>query len=146
MVFRSRRDQYFSIMMAIVIVVIAAVTLLPILFDKSATLGTVLFMVGLFLFTTAFLLWIIFSIKYVFEDDHLFVKGGPFRSRIPYDEITLVTRATDILVGYRILTSKDALEIFYQRGLLGSIKISPRDQEAFLKELKKRCPHAEFRM
>lgn len=146
MIFRSQRDRYFTIMMASAVTVIAAVTLLPVIFDKNATLGTVLFMVGIFLFTTAFLLWIIFSIQYVFEEDHLFVKGGPFRSRIPYNEITLVTRATNIFAGYRILTSRNALELFYQNAWLGSIKISPKDEEIFLMELKKRCPQAEFRI
>ena len=91
---------------------------------------------------TAIILWSSFSIKYVFHQDYLFVKGGPFRSRIPYENITKVSPTSSIFVGYRLLSSRDAIEIFYKTSLMGSVKISPEDQKAFIAELKKRCPNS----
>ena len=47
-------------------------------------------------------------------------------------------------MGYIILSSRDGIEIFDKTSMLGSIKISPQDQKAFIAELKKRCPNLEI--
>ncbi|KYD25219.1 hypothetical protein B4110_3001 [Parageobacillus toebii] len=41
-----------------------------------------------------------------------------------------------------MLSSASGIEIFYKSGILGSVKISPKEKELFLSELKKRCPNA----
>jgi hypothetical protein len=69
------------------------------------------------------------------------VKGGPFKSRIPYEEITKVSPTREIFTGYRILSSRDAIEIFYKTAFMGSVKISPKEQKRFMIELEKHCPH-----
>lgn len=140
MTFRSKIDTYFIIFMLVVIFIIGAVTLLP-LFISGGNLPTILVLVSTFIFTIIFILWSMFNVKYVFYEDFLLVKGGPFSSRIPYKEISKISPTTEILTGYRILTSKDAIELFYSSGLLGSVKISPNGKESFIQELEKRCPH-----
>jgi hypothetical protein len=90
--------------------------------------------------TTAFLIWIWADIRYEMREDYLFVKGGPFRSRIAYNDITRITLSKNIWFGYRLLASMDAIEIHYKTGLLGSVKISPEEKEVFIEELKKRNP------
>lgn len=45
---------------------------------------------------------------------------------------------TNIWVGYRVLSSRDAIELHYKTGLLGSVKISPEQKELFIEELQKR--------
>lgn len=90
---------------------------------------------------SAFILWIILSIEYRFCDHYLLVKGGPFKSRIVYDDISKVSPTTEVFSGYTVLSARNSIEIFYSKSLLGSVKISPRDQKAFMTELKKRCPH-----
>ena len=87
----------------------------------------------------SFILWTGFSVKYVFYQDYLLIKGGPFRSRIPYENITKVSPTTAIFTGHRISSSRDGLEIFNKTTFLGSIKISPKNKEEFIAELKKRC-------
>ncbi|MBS4197819.1 PH domain-containing protein [Lederbergia citri] len=51
-------------------------------------------------------IWNIFTIKYVFRDEFLLVKAGPFRSQIPY------TRIAPIKDIFTLLASKNDLQIF----------------------------------
>jgi len=101
-------------------------------------------MSAIFIISVGFILWIAISIKYVFYEDYLLVKGGPFRSKIPYQTITKTSPTNDIFTGYRILSSKDGLQLFYKSAMLGSVKISPKNRRDFITELKKRCPNAEI--
>lgn len=144
MVFRAKVDRYFVLLFVLVVLAVALAIFFPLWLDDAADALDVRLMALFFQLTAGFLFWCCFSVKYEFREDHLFVKGGPFRSRIPYGQIRKVTPTRDIFTGYRLLSSFDALEIFYDRALLGSVKISPRDQEAFLAELKKRCPHVRI--
>lgn len=141
MVFRSKVDPFFLTCLIFTIGIMAAVSLLPLLLDKEASLFTGIVMCAIFIASTGFILWCTFSIQYVFYNDYLLVKGGPFRSKIPYAHITKVAPTNDIFTGYRILSSKQGIEIFYKSSLLGSVKISPDPKTAFIRELKKRCPH-----
>ncbi|WP_181396006.1 PH domain-containing protein [Cytobacillus oceanisediminis] len=54
----------------------------------------------------SFCLWTSVSIKYVFYNDFLLVKGGQISREILYDEITQISSANDMYTGYRILSSK----------------------------------------
>ena len=79
-----------------------------------------------------------------FHKDHLFVKGGPFKSRIQYQTITKVTHGTNMFVGYRILSARNGIEIHYKTGLWGSVQISPEHQTQFLTELQSRCSQIDM--
>ena len=76
MVFRSKVDMYFMNFVLIVILIIALAMFFPSYFEG----GNVLIVTFIFLIFVSFLLWNVFSIKYVFYQDHLLVKGGMFRS------------------------------------------------------------------
>ena len=145
MEFRSKIDRTFVTLMSIVIVFIALATLWPVAYElfytNSPDYIAIWIMVALFLVCTGFLVWISLDIQYTFYDDYLYVKGGPFRSKIKYKDMTKVNSSSNILAGYRILSSKDALEIHYKYSLLGSIIISPENQEQFVKLLLEKAPH-----
>ncbi|MBO1909913.1 PH domain-containing protein [Sporosarcina sp. 6E9] len=141
MIFRSKVDSFFVKFILIMILIIGLVTLLPLFAVGGGQLLVVLISALTFLVSTGIILWCSFSIKYVFHEEHLFVKGGPFRSRIPYESITKVSPTSAIFTGYRILSSRDSIEIFNRTTVLGSVKISPNDQKGFVAELKKRCPN-----
>ncbi|MFJ7825799.1 PH domain-containing protein [Psychrobacillus sp. NPDC096623] len=145
MKFRSKIDRTFIIMMSVALVIIALATLWPVAYElfntNSPEYLAIWIMIALFLVCTAFLLWIFLDIHYTFFDDYLYVKGGPFRSKIKYKDMTMVNESSNILVGYRILSSKDALEIHYKYSLMGSIIISPDNQEQFLEVLSQKAPH-----
>lgn len=141
MVFRSKIDSFFVKLIVIVILILGLATFLPLFAESGNELSVVLTLTSVFLIMTTIILWCSFLIKYVFHQDYLFVKGGPFRSRISYENITKVSPTSSIFMGYRLLSSRDAIEIFYRTSLMGSVKISPKDQKAFIAELKKRCPN-----
>ncbi|AUD14442.1 MULTISPECIES: PH domain-containing protein [unclassified Planococcus (in: firmicutes)] len=139
MTFHSKIDSFFIRFILAAILFIAAISFIPLLFE-GAPFSAFVIVTATFLVTTALILWITFAIRYVFLENHLLVKAGPFRSRIPYDSILKVAPTRDIFTGYRLLSSRDALELINNKTMLGTVKISPEDQSAFIAELKKRCP------
>ncbi|WP_418937000.1 PH domain-containing protein [Metabacillus fastidiosus] len=58
--------------------------------------------------------------------------------------MTKVKQTNDIFTDYRLLSSKEVIEIFYKTGKFGSVKISPVEKQTFVIELKKYCPHTEI--
>ncbi|WP_062678781.1 PH domain-containing protein [Parageobacillus toebii] len=142
MVFRAKIDSFFTFIMSFSILVIIGVFLIPLFLDKTRTMFDTVIVFSLLIISVGFIVWSVLSIKYVFYDDYLLVKGGAFRSRISYKDITKVSPTNDIFTGYRLLSSASGIEIFYKSGILGSVKISPKEKELFLSELKKRCPNA----
>lgn len=140
MVFRSKIDFVFISVIAFSVIITGGVFLLPLLIDETAK-SDMIVSLSLFALTTGFLLWISFSIRYIFKDGYLLIKSGPIKKRIPYESVTRITPTSEILSGFRILSSKDSYEVFYKDGSLGSIKISPKDAERFINELKNRCPN-----
>lgn len=143
MTFHSKIDSSFLRFILAAILFIAAVSFLPLLFD-DAPFSAVVIVTATFLVTAALILWVTFDIRYVFLEQHLLVKAGPFRSRIPYGSILKVAPTRDIFTGYRLLSSRDALELINNTTMFGTVKISPENQEAFLAELKKRCPDVKL--
>lgn len=143
--FRSKVDGSFILLLGLTLLIVAVAIYHPLWLDEATDVHDVLGLTVFFLATVGFILWCTFSVKYVFHDDHLFVKGGPFRSRIPYQQITKVAPTRNVFTGYRLLSSFDAIEIFYEKGLLGSVKISPKERKKFLNELQKRCPHIRIK-
>lgn len=132
-------------MILIALAIIALATLWQVVYElfytNSPEYLAIWIMIALFLVCTAFILWISLDIHYVLYDDYLYVKGGPFRSNIKYKDMTKVNKTSNILVGYRILSSKDALEIHYKHSLMGSIIISPDNQDQFIKVLLEKASH-----
>lgn len=132
-------------MIMVAIVIVALVTLVPaiyeLFFSAERDMLAVIITTILFLLCAGFIAWVSFDIEYTFTENHLFVRGGPIRSKITYSDITKVNPTTNILVGYRVLSSKDALEIHYKKALLGSVIISPEKQEVFLQVLVEKAPH-----
>ncbi|MFC7373471.1 PH domain-containing protein [Fictibacillus iocasae] len=141
MTFRAERDRFFILTTLLIVLVTATVIFIPLLFDKSATQEDWIIVSCIFLGTNAFVLWPFLFITYTFHEEYLQVAGGPVRSKIKYRDITKVARTTDILTGYRMHSSLNSIEIFYNTGWTGSVKISPQQQEWFMEELKKRCPN-----
>ncbi|WP_026690392.1 PH domain-containing protein [Alteribacter aurantiacus] len=142
MIFRSKIDTFFVKFMLLVLLIIGLASFFPIYLEGGTDLTGVLLLTSTFLIIIGFGLWGVFSIKYVFYQDYLLVQGGLSRSRIPYEYISKASPTTDIFTGYRILSSRDAIEIFYKTSVAGSVKISPREKREFITELKQRCPNA----
>ena len=139
MVYHAKTDIILTIIMFLMVWIFGAISLLP-----FASLSTIIIMSMAFIVSVVFVLWYANSIKFVFYDNYLLVKGGPFKSKIPYQSITRVSLTTDKYTGYLISSSDKGLEIFYSTAANGSIKILPKDKMQFILELKKRCPNAQI--
>ena|SRR5699024_2052353 len=90
MIFKPKYDSFFIKFIAICILIIGAATLFPLFLEEAKKDFVVLALICslIFILSAGFILWIITSIIYEFKEDFLYVKGGPFRSRIPYEMIT----------------------------------------------------------
>lgn|SRR5690554_1637918 len=140
MVYHSKADVFSIIFIFLLVWIMGAMSLLPFI----TSLLTVIIISLFFIISTIFIWWYAISIKYVFYEDHLLVKGGPFRKKISYQSITRVSPTTDKLTGYRISSTDKGIELFYKSETRGSIKILPKDKMMFLTELKKRCPNTQI--
>jgi len=94
----------------------------------SAAVRIVFFLVVLFA------MWTLLGTSYTLDATMLQVRCGPFRWRIALDEIHSVTATRDSRSGPAL--SLDRLRIDYGSGR--SMLISPRDQQAFLRDLEHR--------
>ncbi|WP_244499293.1 PH domain-containing protein [Terribacillus halophilus] len=130
----------------IIVFLLWLVSFWPLIIFSGIVLVEFLLLLSVFVIGVSIISWSAFQINYEFYPDYLLVKGGPFVSRIPYDKITSVTLSNNIFSGYRVLSSRDAIEIFYKHALWGSVTIAPDYKKEFLHELTKRCPHAEMRV
>ncbi|WP_328589047.1 PH domain-containing protein [Sutcliffiella halmapala] len=111
---------------------------------KEASISILIILSAIYLISAGFLLWYVISIRYVICKDYLVIKGGPFKSKIPYQNITKVSLTTESLTGYRISSSDKGIELFYESARHGSIKILPKNKRVFVSELRKRCPNAQI--
>nr|WP_318540865.1 PH domain-containing protein [Terribacillus saccharophilus] len=145
MVFRSKIDIFFVNFILIVILLLALASFWPLFFFNKIDLVVFLLLSSTFLIPAGVILWSVFSIKYVYYQDFLLVKGGPYKSRILYEDITKITSSNNIFSGYRILSARDAIEIYSKQAFWGSVTISPMCKEEFISELKKRCPNMNIR-
>lgn len=143
MEFKPKIDNKFLLFIGSCMLVIGIATWWPLFLEGGTDWPVILTLAVVFLFSLGVIAWCSFAVRYVFHPEYLLVQGGPFRSKIPYETITSVGTTRDIYTGYRLLSSIDALELFYTHALLGSVKISPQDKEAFLQELLARNPRVK---
>ncbi|WP_052476212.1 PH domain-containing protein [Cohnella kolymensis] len=140
MKFKVKRDSFYKRLLTIMLVFVNSILIVPILFFEDTNVQDVLIVIGIAVVISVFLVWIMMDITYEFRQDHLYVRGGPVKSLIKYEDITRISFHPNIWFGYRIMSARDAIEIHYKTGVLGSIKISPEPQQLFVDELKKRNP------
>ncbi|WP_033541797.1 PH domain-containing protein [Planococcus sp. CAU13] len=143
MTFHSKIDRFYIIFNSIALLVVAIACFFPYFIEEVPAMASVI-LIGTFVLSAGFLLWMLFDIRYQIEPDHLFVKAGPLKKRIRYEEISRVSPTRDVFTGMRMLSSRDAVEIFYRSAFMGSVKISPSEKERFLTELKKHVPESKF--
>lgn len=140
MAYHAKTDIILLITMFLLVWIFGAISLLVFI----TSLSTVIIMSTSFIVSVVFIWWYANSIQFIFCEKYLLVKGGPFKSKIPYQSITMVSPTTEKYTGYLISSSDKGLEIFYKTADHGSIKILLEDKMKFILELKKRCPNAQI--
>ncbi|WYQ44277.1 PH domain-containing protein [Bacillus sp. FSL W7-1321] len=124
-----------------------AMAVFPLIFILGEVSSSLIFFnsVAMFIVTVGFLLWYITSIKFVLTEEHLLIKGGPFKRKILYPNIIKVVPTTARFTGYQISSSDKGIELRYKTAnATRTIKILPKDKLKFIAELRKRCPNAQI--
>ena len=143
MTFLPKFDRSFKDYMMTVMLFCAACFFIPFVI-LSFDLTLFLFMATLYIVVIGVFLWTVFSTRYRFHQNYLYLTGGPIRFKIPYKQITHITRTFEIRAGFHLMTSKHGLIIHYQSTRLREFKISPDQQQVFLEELVRHAPQTRL--
>jgi hypothetical protein len=92
------------------------------------------------LLVVIFLVWIWFGTYYETREDYLLIRSGPIWQRIRYERIRAMKKSSKPWSSAAL--SLKRIEI--RHGKMGYTLISPVDRDAFLKEMKRRCPNARI--
>ena len=127
--FRSKVDRWIFVLLIIVIIgqVIAVGSAALQADDPLATTGMILAMVGV----VGLMFWLLVGTYYTVERGIIRIVSGPFRWKVPIDDITSVTATRSPLSSPAL--SLDRICIRY--GKRRRIMISPADRDGFLKAI-----------
>ncbi len=133
-VFISKRDSW-------IVAIIWAGALLSVVggvaqLSSTASLALRFALLTLLVSAAAFMLWVLYSTYYTLTDEHLLIRCGPFRYRVPLVEIDIVKPSRNPLSSPA--GSLDRLLIKWNEGR-ERILISPSRKTDFLQELERRC-------
>ncbi len=92
-----------------------------------------------FLATAVLITLLTVPVDYSFKTDEVLIRCGRIKKRIRYADIRRMTRAQSFSSAPAL--SLRRLELTLADGR--SVRISPKDMDGFLKELKRRAPHVE---
>jgi hypothetical protein len=130
MYFPSKRDWWLGLLIW-GLVLLAAV---PALLKPGK--GQFIIMIAVILFVG----WVWFGTGYAISDDELRIRCGPFRQRIPLQEIKEIKKTRSPLSAPAC--SLDRMEIGY--GKSKRVMISPADKENFIKTIVEKSPHIQL--
>ena len=130
MYFPSKRDWWLGLLIW-GLVLLASV---PALLKPGK--GQFIIMIAVILFVG----WIWFGTGYEISDDKLRIRCGPFRQRIPLQEIKEIRKTRSPLSAPAC--SLDRMEIGY--GKSKRVMISPADKENFIKTIVEKSPHIQL--
>ncbi|MDO3681780.1 PH domain-containing protein [Paenibacillus ehimensis] len=130
--FEPQRDTAFAFMFGIIVLLLLAVIVA--IWFAPATLGEKIPLILVVMVFETFFLLVWYNTYYVITDTHLIIVLGIFKSKIPLDSITSVTRTKTLLAGPAFSTNR--LSIQYNNGM-SFAHVAPKDREAFVSALRR---------
>jgi hypothetical protein len=129
--FRSKIDTWILILMIVAIVfqVVAVGSAALQADDPGTTTGLILLAIGV----SGLLIWLLVGTHYTVERDVIRIASGPFRWKVPIDDITDVKATRNPLSSPAL--SLDRIMIRY--GKRRRVMVSPADKDGFLKAIGK---------
>jgi hypothetical protein len=94
--------------------------------------------IGSGLFVTGLMSLVVWPITYTLTSNHLVIRAGVFRSRLPYDTITAVYPTRNPLSSPALSLDRTRID---HTGRFGFALISPESRERFMRDLAERAPH-----
>ncbi len=140
--FKSRLDWFMK--SALVLMVIA--TVVPIYWMKidNEPFYSLLIYALIMGITLLFMIHLVFTSRYIFEDEKLICKFGFFKKEIEYSQIRKIESGTQIYAGWKMALALKGIIIHYNR--FDDLLVSPEEQDRFIEELKKRNPQIELQL
>ena len=137
--FVSERGKVYPIFVYVLMGLMVAGLLLSVFF-----LTGVLRIILCIAFPIAFAIgiWILCATYYVFEENELLCKCGPFSERIPYEKIKTATKCRGYM--FSLVLSELRIELKYGRSDADTVFISPVNEDDFLDLLCEKCPNLEI--
>jgi len=128
MYFPSKKDGWLFCLNALVVIACFA----PLMADSD-------YFVLIFTIPLAvFLIWSWFTTGYEVTEKDLFIRSGPFKTKIEIEKIRSIRPTKNPLSAYAL--SVDRLEIVFDPDYQLAL-VSPKDKERFAKLLKEQNPH-----
>ena len=144
--YNSRRDLLTLIMFSLGIIASLAVVVLGLIITVSVAdmMSKILAMtcIGLAGAAVASLIANLVRTDYLFFDNFFQIRGGLSKKQLSYKQIYALQKSKKMFCLNAL--AKDKFEILY-RGEGPRIFISPENEEAFIKELKKHCKNLQIR-
>ncbi|MCM3629564.1 PH domain-containing protein [Paenibacillus glycanilyticus] len=139
MVFAPKRDLWLSILIWLCVGVLVFSAISPFVIGGAEIIETII-VLAICVPCAAFMLWIWLDVSYELRETDLYIRMGPSRKSVPLESIRKVNPVRSLIAS--TATSIDRLEIHYKA--YDMIYISPLHQEAFLAELRRRCPQLKL--
>ncbi|MFB4159618.1 PH domain-containing protein [Geomicrobium sp. JSM 1781026] len=115
------------------------------LYTNFTVWGTVIFVL---LFSSVLLIvMLIWATRYDFHEQYLEIRAGLIKIRVVYDDVYMVQRFNGLGLfsgEFKLHLAGDGIEMFIRNGSFGNVRVSPRDEQSFISELRERARHAAF--
>ncbi len=89
------------------------------------------------------MLWILLSSFYELKEDHIYMRIGPFFSRVKYENIKSIELKTNILSSMALSTKRIEIRQHNKSYIRGTTYIAPVNREDFIEEMRIRCFNLE---
>jgi hypothetical protein len=132
--FTSSKNKLTLFILGLLIVFFTTILLLNVV-GKTAGIFPVITLAIL----TGLILWIVLDTRYVFKNNFLLYRSGPFRGRINIDTIQKIKKHSGLYVPVLMKPALDTTG-FIITAKDGEVFISPQNAALFMEELLKRNP------
>jgi hypothetical protein len=127
--FKSKVDRWILILiLAVIVVQVVAITAAV---NEAGEPGMITSLILTMIGVVALMVWLLLGTHYTVDRGYIRIVSGPFRWKVPIDEITSVSETRNPLSSPAL--SLDRLSIRY--GKRRRIMISPADKAGFLKAI-----------
>ena len=127
--FKSKVDRWILVLiLAVIVVQVVAITAAV---NDAGEPGMITSLILVMIGVVALMVWLLLGTHYTVDRGYVRIVSGPFRWKVPIDDITSVRRTRNPLSSPAL--SMDRLSIRYGKGR--RIMISPADQAGFLEAI-----------
>lgn len=138
--FKSRKGIVFGVIIGVIQIILFFIMIRA--FTQKPWSYEMLFPLGLIVASAFFILWLWFATSYNITLTHLHYQSGPFKGKIPVDQITEIIVNKTLWAGMRPATARGGLIVKYNK--YDEIYISPYTNESFLKILLEYNPNIKI--